>query len=538
MLNDPAITKAISSIRDRADRQTDQRKLVGAFVDIGLLSQMNNPNNQIIFGRRGTGKTHILRVLQSHLDSDSPVVYIDARTLGSNCQFTDPSAPLTDRCTALFRDILSEIYNGVFAYIVQQAPPGSDAALPLLEQFGTLSLEPTQRVSEAHVESRSLVKSSEETKASLDFSTKKGAGASFGLTDEKSGEQEQKTNFSLRLEDKIVFPAVYQALRSVTDKLECTLYVLIDEWSSLPIEVQPYLAEFLKKTFLPNPSVAVKIASLEHRSKFNLVRGGDIIGFELGSDLASSVNIDDYYVYDRDPAGLLTTFSNVLVKHLQSELTPGYLKTRYNVRLDADLYPSLFGSKSAIEDLVRASEGIVRDLIHVFTSSYFAAQNKNHTQIEKQSVQKAARAWFQKDKAQNMDEPTSAFLDRLCVNVIGKHSSRVFLVSSAHETNAFLERLLDLRILHLLRRGYAEPQRPGIRYSVFTLDYGTYAEMADSVRRPSGFMKKQKRLGDNVVVPFEDDDRYVSKVIVGESFFRQYSDASDPGEQLASTAGE
>jgi hypothetical protein len=525
MLKDSEVTKAISSIRDRADRQTDQKKLVGAFVDIGLLSQMNNSNNQIIFGRRGTGKTHILRVLQCELGAPSPVVYIDARTLGSNCQFTDPSAPLTERCTSLFRDILSEIYNGLLTHIVQEAPAASDATLPLLEQFGTLSLAPFQRISEAQVENRSLAKSGGKTKASLDFSTKKGSGVSFGVEDEESGEQEQRTNYSLRLEDKIVFPAVYQALRSVTDKLECTLYVLIDEWSSLPAEVQPYLAEFLKKTLFPNPSVAVKIASLEHRSAFNLVRGGNIIGFELGSDVATAVNIDDYYVYDRDPAGLLTTFSNVLIKHLQSELSPGYLQTRYNIHVDGNLYPSLFGSKSAVEDLVRASEGIVRDLIHVFAASYFSAQVKNQKQIEKHSVQKAARAWFQKDKAQNMDGPTRAFLDSLCVTVIGKHSSRVFLVSSVHERSVFIERLLDLRILHLLRRGYAEPQRPGIRYSVFTLDYGTYVEMADSVRRPSGFMRKQKRLlVDNMVVPFEDDDRYVSKVVVGESFFRQFSD--------------
>jgi hypothetical protein len=271
--------------------------------------------------------------------------------------------------------------------------------------------------------------------------------------------------------------------------------------------------------------VAVKIASLEHRSAFNLVRGSNIIGFELGSDVATSVNIDDYYVYDRDPAGLLTTFSNVLIKHLQSELSLGYLQTRYNIHVDGNLYPSLFGSKAAVEDLVRASEGIVRDLIHVFAASFFSAQVKNQKQIEKHSVQKAARAWFQKDKAQNMDAPTRAFLDGLCVTVIGKHSSRVFLVSSARERNVFIERLLDLRILHLLRRGYAEPQRPGIRYSVFTLDYGTYVEMADSVRRPSGFMRKQKRLlVDNMVVPFEDDDRYVSKVVIGESFFSQFSD--------------
>jgi hypothetical protein len=45
--------------------------------------------------------------------------------------------------------------------------------------------------------------------------------------------------------------------------------VLIDEWSSLPLAIQPYLAEFLKRGLLPLTIVTLKIGALEYRCRFS-----------------------------------------------------------------------------------------------------------------------------------------------------------------------------------------------------------------------------------------------------------------------------
>lgn len=527
MLADSEINRAISAIRERADRQTDAQKLIGAFVDIGLLNQINNKNNQIIFGRRGTGKTHIFRVLQAQLGEPDPVLYLDARTLGSSTQFSDTSATLSQRCTALFRDILGEMYNALLDNIVQRPTDAADAALLVLEQFGIAATKPFQRIGSRQIGTRSLTKKLDRVEGSLSLSIERGAELSLTQKGEEGDEEETTSKTSVIPEDKIIFPAVHHILRDLLTKLGCTFYIFIDEWSSLPFDVQPYLAEFLKKSLFPNPAVVVKIASLEHRSNFNINRDPTRVGFELGSDVGASVNIDDYYIYDRDPATLLKTFSEVLIKHLESELPRNYLKERYGISGSGELYPGLFENKAAFQDLVRASEGVVRDLIHIFTSSYFSAQIKEHKHITQENVKRAARAWFQKDKAQNMDGETRVFLDDLCAAVIGKHEARVFLVGSAFEHHAMLESLLDLRILHLLRRGYADPKRPGIRFSVFTLDYGTYVELAHTARQPLGFFKKRGRAPvDEMIVPFEDDDRYVKKVVIPAVFFDRHTNAA------------
>lgn len=94
MIQNPELTKAVAAITQRSERQQDPQKLVGAFVDVGILAQIQNTNNQIIYGRRGTGKTHVLRVFGSQLKPRNEIVcYIDARTLGSTSQFSDDTVP-------------------------------------------------------------------------------------------------------------------------------------------------------------------------------------------------------------------------------------------------------------------------------------------------------------------------------------------------------------------------------------------------------------------------------------------------------------
>ena len=53
---------------------------------------------------------------------------------------------------------------------------------------------------------------------------------------------------------------------------------------------------------MPHPALTVKIASIEYRSNFNReAELNNVIGFEMGPDISSVLELDDYYVYDRNP---------------------------------------------------------------------------------------------------------------------------------------------------------------------------------------------------------------------------------------------
>jgi len=62
------INQAIYKLVKRAEKY-DNQHLINTFVDIGpLFTLLQNPDHQIIYGRRGTGKTHALSFLKSQLE--------------------------------------------------------------------------------------------------------------------------------------------------------------------------------------------------------------------------------------------------------------------------------------------------------------------------------------------------------------------------------------------------------------------------------------------------------------------------------------
>lgn len=508
MIQDAELTKAVAAITQRSERQQDAQKLVGAFVDVGILPQLENANNQIIFGRRGTGKTHVLRVLGSRLASNGGIVsYIDARMLGSTTQFSDPSVPLPTRCTALFRDFLAEIHNALLDFIVTLPSESADRPLEELNELGNVATEPFSTAVMESATNRNLSQNSSQSsfEASAGLSPSPQVKLMLRSGSARNAETEQLAQYSVKIEDKIVFPAVSSRLKSILTQCQAQLFLLVDEWSSLPTDVQPYLAEFFKHAFLALPQVTIKIASLEHRSVFRLGRPSGAVGFELGADISAGMDIDDYYVFDRNPDKITEAFGDMLVRHIRNELPDGFLKDELGIGTGQELASKLFTERAVFQELVRASEGVARDLINIFTLAYFSAHRKGKEKIERGVVLESARQWFEQDKAGNLDEHLQAVLRRITDEVIGKRRARSFLLPRELGDHPVVQKLFDLRVLHLVRRGYADKDRPGVRYNIYSLDYGTFVDLMYTSKKPElGFEAEENRSPDDFIVPFDD----------------------------------
>lgn len=524
MIQDTLLAKAVAGIPQRSEKQSDIQKLVGAFVDVGILPQIDSVNSQIIYGRRGTGKTHVLRVFESELRdrARTAVVYIDARTLGSTSQFSDPTIPLSTRCTALFRDILGEIYNALLSFIIESNPPGAESALEELDALGRATTEPYSAVKAESVEQKRSNKNGNKTGVDAKVTTK---GISLGIStvSDVSSEAETTTGYTVEQSDKIVFPAISSSMKQINNLCGSVVYLLIDEWSSLPLDVQPYLAEFIRRSFLPLPDVAVKIASLEYRSDFSVATANGTIGFEMGADISAFLDIDDYYVYDRNPEGITDAFADMLFKHLGNELPEHYLLTTLKIDSGRQLASKLFTERKVFQELVRASEGVARDLINIFSKAYFVAHRKGKAKVERSAVLEAARQWFEQDKERNLDDELRQVLRRITDEVIGARRARSFLLPRESASHPLIHRLFDLRVLHLVQRGYADKDRPGVRYNIYTLDYGTYVDLLNTSRKPElGFEPSADEVGEDYIVPF-DDKRSIRRIILTDEFLRTAS---------------
>lgn len=519
MNQDQTIMGAVSRIKQRAERQQDIQTLMATFVDIGILPRLLNNNNQIIYGRRGTGKTHLLKMLELNLSKNNKnaLIYIDARVLGSTTQFSDTSISLRQRCTVLFRDILAEINNGLLEYIANNA-----SAEKAFEELNIFSEVITESIKNYEIEKVVNMQSQkQDSVSSLDAVIKtKNLGFETKLTSGKEEKTEKTTTYNVKTEDKIIFPDLKNNLDKVLKKANTTLYILLDEWSSLPRDIQPYLAEFFKRGFLTNSNIVVKIASLEYKSNFCHQDEKGFYGFELGADISVSCDIDDYYVYDRNPRIITDKFLEILFKHLLSELPDDYFKKVYNIAFADDFESRMFTNKNVFEELVRASEGVIRDLINIFTNAFFDSHRKNQDKIDKKSILEAARQWFEQDKSRNLDDELHNILRKIIDEVIGKKKAKAFLIPRDLEKKEIIQKLFDSRVLHLLKRGYADKDTPGMRYNIYTLDYGTYVDLINTSKQPD--IKLEDVSGSEykeMVVPF-DDKRSIRRIILKEEFLK------------------
>jgi len=524
MIQDELLVKAVSRVKQRSEKQDDLQKLVGTFVDVGILPQLDNRNAQIFYGRRGTGKTHVLRVLGSRLaqeDSHNTVVYIDARTLGSTEQFTDEALPIGRRCLALFQDILVEIFNALLEHIVEHPSAKQEQALNAADDLSRIMLEPIKEYREERLTARSTEKvggtSSRTATVSASVDTVPRVNAALGERHvlEEQQVQSMSASYKVSTDDKVIFPALHAALSSALNLSESYLYILIDEWSSLPADIQPYLAEFLKRGVLPLQRATLKIGSLEYRSRFEMNReGARLVGFEVGADIAATQDLDDYYVFDRNPEKITAAYADMLLRHLSSELPENYVLQKYGIERGSDLTSRLFTART-FQELARASEGVVRDLINIFTIAYFNAHRRGREDIDRKAILEAARHWFEQDKERQLDEHLERVLRRIVDEVIGNKRARSFLLPRELERDPTIQRLFDARVLHQMQRGYADKDKPGVRYNIYTLDYGTYVTLLGTSKEPQMELAAEDDAANNpeLVVPF-DDKRSIRRIVL------------------------
>lgn len=523
MLTDKIITQAISDISQRAERILDETKIVQTYVEVGILPQITNSNNQIVYGRRGTGKTHLFRYLENELKhrGKSIVVYLDCRTLGSAADYNNPNIQLNKRCIALFKDIIDELCDRAHHYIANEAPANTDKALEALENISLASRFRTENIETKEVTERTLESSVKEGTGNIQLS---GSGLGLEISDKSADglDTETTVKYNVINAEKILFPDLHFWLKKLASNTGAQIYLLIDEWSSLPIDLQPLLAEFFKRSFLPIPQTTIKVAALEYRSNFTIQQErNNHIGFELGSDISTNLDLDDYYVYDRNPATITSNFTDILYKHIVNELPGDYLKSTYAINSGADLVRTIFTDSNNFQELVRASEGVIRDMLNIFTLAYFDSQRQGKSKIDKKSVVESSRQWFERDKAQNLDENLSRILRRIVDEVIGKKRARSFLIPRELEKFENLQKLFDARVIHFIKRGYADKDNPGIRYNVFGLDYGTYVDLLSTNKMPEfEFVDPEFReKDDHFIVPF-DDKRSIRRIILTKDILR------------------
>jgi hypothetical protein len=460
---------------------------------------------------RGTGKTHAFKFLAQTVSKRGEYpVYIDLRSVGSNGSiYNDGSRALAERASTLVVDVLNALYNELYSVAVtaiDSAPHPEQITVRLDDPSSAIqSVRITGSVEEEKQESSGRShQSTLGAKASLGERPVVEVGGGNSTTRSRTALQRLKRTGSETIH--LNFGTIGTSLNSLISVLGTPrLWLLIDEWSEVPVELQPYLADLLRRTVLPISALTLKLAAIEHRSNFSILKGaGDYIGLELGADIAADLNLDDFLVFDNNQGKATAFFKALIYRHYQVS------EEGRSAAINADkLIQVTFTQFQVFEEFVRAVEGVPRDALNLAAK---IATKGFGQKISMGHVRNAARDWYQQDKQAVIrgNPELDALLARIIDDIIGQRKARAFLFPSNVRDHR-IEQLFDSRLLHVLKKNISSRDEPGVRYDVYKIDYGCYVDLVNTSKAPIGLFESDDE--GYVDVP-RDDYRSIRRAIL------------------------
>ena len=470
ILHDNNFKNAVAGIQKRAERQLDYSKLTNIYVQTDLFIRTRSTENQLILGRRGTGKTHMSSVFAHEIKlKGETVLYIDCSKLGSGFWNVKGLSELT-LGAKFFTVFLNQISTDLLDMVMRMENPEPSLQDKICQKLNSLA-----------------------TYINMNES----------ITDSSFNYRQIADSLSQILKDLGIH----------------RLFILVDEWAHIPIVAQPYFAEFIRRAIFPIPNISLKILAVNYQCDFYKILASEPIGIQLGADITDTIDLDSYFIYDVKKTQVVDFFGEVLYNHLAAEL-------KWNIEIPTvdklKSVESLFTQSGAFQELVRASEGNCRDFLCIFSRAYFDGflHSANARKISIRNIESASSAWFETSKRTNIKNELSVqkALNHVFEKVIKGYKSRTFMVQSEKSEHPVLMRLLNERILHKLNILYSHKGKPGIRYELFSLDYGAYVKFKGTEIEPYDLFwvenSQLDKLDENeakFMVPF-DDHRSIRRI--------------------------
>jgi hypothetical protein len=469
------VMPALFSIPRRAERRSGEG-IRRTFVDVGALAtSLGSREHQVIFGRRGTGKTHALENLaQSLRDHEQTVVTVDLRTIGSaGAYYLTAADGIPTSATRIIVDLLEAVHQQILEECVRLIEANYDvtALVHNLDQLGEAScavevIGTTEVVSEdsASRRDRGSIKAQLLPRPNLAIEIAEEMERARSHRRAQSGVEQ----FSLK------FGPVTRSLAGIVRALPGrSFWLILDEWSALPLAVQPLVADFLRRCFLPLEGTVVKIGAIQGRSHFSRYGGGAYLGIELGADMTQDLDLDQYLSGNAGNRRAEEFFRDLFCRHISE-----YWRNEGRAVPWRQIRDGLAAAIPDFPYLVMAGGGVPRDTINVAS---VAAQNSGSQPITTSDISAASRRWFLNDKeSQVRSDPAARKVLQGLRSYVQRNRRRGFLLDRHYDAQAAeIQELYDSRILHQAAIGIG----PGAGYTAYLIDFGLYADIVSDADR-------------------------------------------------------
>ena len=501
MTRQQELSVALRQNAGRSGRAEDLRNYRQLFVDQGNSTTLETNTNQLIVGRRGTGKTHLFGAVHDKVNSQFPerkvrAFYYSAESFRKSVEFTRAKNPtVRERTHAYFQTFIERLANDILSLadevfekptLLQELGLKGDeqgrkrdhlaeVVLRLVEvaKYGSEVASPGQ-VSAKHREI-----TIRDRERSLGVAASLAPYAASGKLQGKYADGERGTVEDDRsIEWKRGFDAA--TIRALLVEAVGLLgldyiIIMIDEWMSLR-GCQIEFAERLRQCLFGENRISVKIAADQFQGKLNNGEiGSRFLGLEIGADIFQAVDLDRPF---RDRAAWESLYGEALYRRLLF-LRPTLAKHYGNPLADAHAFiGDIFGT-SAFDEVARGAQGNCRDFHETVQLAakkidWDVTRERIPFHVVREVLSEQTDAIFESIARDPMERVA---LSDLIIPHVRRTGVQSFLVDAEQLTYAaLLDDLTAKRLIHPLPHSRMEAE---IRasYRIFEIDYGIYIEL-------------------------------------------------------------
>ena len=464
-----------------------------------IFDLFNQINHELVYGRRGTGKTTLFKGLCYYVNTSGLTnnsicrcIYIDMEdVIPDNTQTTSNNdneliietyRKLLCKLLEQLLEFYTEICSSKTYYNIKYSKDDLNTCERNLNELFDLILC-GKRKADTNVEKQSITDSyKKENDTSFSADIEFGVRHVSMFSKFNFLKNRQKTIIKqLSIEKTFVYVLDINAIKLSLERLIESLriqrlIICIDEFTRVDkgIEgtIQPYIAQLIKDTFFRSEKITVKLSSLWNHTKMQIRQlGGKRIGIELGDDIQRGADLDTMF-FGNNLA--YTFFKEMLLKTCLI-----WFDTENNIKdeelLQTHIINSLFADEEAFMLLICGSQGIPRVFGNMLISCIKRRIELNKSKIDPSVVYQCVIENFTRDVRRKLPYDTkivSTFDD-----FITEKQSRFLIISleDYEENKQHIEGLVDNNYMHQYPSETIH-RRLRNRFKVFLIHYGNYLE--------------------------------------------------------------
>ncbi|WP_337264675.1 MULTISPECIES: hypothetical protein [unclassified Serratia (in: enterobacteria)] len=149
-------------------------------------------------------------------------------------------------------------------------------------------------------------------------------------------------------------------------------------------------------------------------------------------------------------------------------------------------------------------EGVARDALSIISECALKAENDK---ISIPIIRRSAKDCFIRAKKNTIESMPNAsdLLNWIVDKVIKGRSAKAFMLESSIR-NQLIDFLFDNRVLHVIKQGASAQDIVGRRYNVYSIDYGCYVDLLNTIYKPKGLLIEENEDGSEAYTDVPKND--------------------------------